>query len=65
MIPLRMEIKARQLSDLSRWSSHEGEEFIYVLRGSIELQRWKDPARQGSTGAGPINAFGRLGDRMA
>jgi len=37
MIPLHMEIKARQLSDLSRWSSHEGEEFIYVLRGSIEL----------------------------
>jgi transcriptional regulator with XRE-family HTH domain len=37
MIPLHMEVKARRLSDLSRWSSHEGEEFIYVLRGRIEL----------------------------
>jgi transcriptional regulator with XRE-family HTH domain len=37
MIPLHMEVKARQLSDLTRWSSHEGEEFIYVLKGRIEL----------------------------
>jgi transcriptional regulator with XRE-family HTH domain len=37
MIPLHMEVKARRLSDLTRWSSHEGEEFIYVLKGRIEL----------------------------
>jgi transcriptional regulator with XRE-family HTH domain len=37
MIPLHMEVKARQLSNLTRWSSHEGEEFIYVLKGRIEL----------------------------
>lgn len=37
MIPLHMEVKARELPDLAEWSSHEGEEFIYVLRGPIEL----------------------------
>jgi transcriptional regulator with XRE-family HTH domain len=37
MIPLHMEVKARKLSDITRWSSHEGEEFIYVLQGNIEL----------------------------
>jgi transcriptional regulator with XRE-family HTH domain len=37
MIPLHMEVKARRLSDIARWSSHEGEEFIYVLQGDIEL----------------------------
>jgi transcriptional regulator with XRE-family HTH domain len=37
MIPLHMEVKARELADITRWSSHEGEEFIYVLQGHIEL----------------------------
>lgn len=37
MIPLHMEVKATELADLPEWSSHEGEEFIYVLSGSIEL----------------------------
>ncbi|HWA42729.1 MAG TPA: XRE family transcriptional regulator [Hypericibacter adhaerens] len=37
MIPLHMEVKARRLGDISRWSTHEGEEFIYVLQGDIEL----------------------------
>jgi len=37
MIPLHMEVKAHRLSELTRWSSHEGEEFIYVLKGRIEL----------------------------
>jgi transcriptional regulator with XRE-family HTH domain len=37
MIPLHMEVKARELADITRWSSHEGEEFIYVLQGRIEL----------------------------
>jgi quercetin dioxygenase-like cupin family protein len=32
-----MEVKARKLADITRWSSHEGEEFIYVLQGNIEL----------------------------
>jgi len=37
MIPLQMEVKARDLADITRWSSHEGEEFVYVLQGRIEL----------------------------
>jgi transcriptional regulator with XRE-family HTH domain len=37
MIPLHMEVKARELAVITRWSSHEGEEFIYVLQGQIEL----------------------------
>ena len=37
MIPLHMEVKATELADPAEWSSHEGEEFIYILSGSIEL----------------------------
>jgi transcriptional regulator with XRE-family HTH domain len=37
MIPLHMEVKARSISDTTEWSTHEGEEFIYILRGPIEL----------------------------
>ena len=37
MTPLIMEVKARRLEDVTSWSSHEGEEFIFVMRGTIEL----------------------------
>jgi hypothetical protein len=37
IIPLHMVIKSRELDDITRWSSHEGEEFVYVLTGTIEL----------------------------
>ena len=37
MIPLIMEIKARNLEQITNWSSHEGEEFIYVVAGRILL----------------------------
>jgi len=37
MIPLHMEVKARTISEATEWSTHEGEEFIYILRGPIEL----------------------------
>lgn len=37
MIPLIMEIKARTLEEITNWSSHEGEEFIYVFSGKILL----------------------------
>ncbi len=37
MIPLIMEIKARRLDEITSWSSHDGEEFIYVVKGRIVL----------------------------
>ena len=37
MTPLIMEIKARSPADVTSWSSHEGEEFIYILKGTIAL----------------------------
>jgi transcriptional regulator with XRE-family HTH domain len=37
MIPLVMEIKAKSLEEITNWSSHEGEEFIYVVKGTILL----------------------------
>jgi transcriptional regulator with XRE-family HTH domain len=37
MIPLHMEVKAEAISEVDEWSSHDGEEFIYVLSGPIEL----------------------------
>lgn len=37
MIPLDMTIKNREPPPASEWSSHVGEEFIYVVAGAIEL----------------------------
>lgn len=37
MIPLEMEIRATAPPGRSGWSSHDGEEFIYVLSGEIEV----------------------------
>ena len=37
MIPLVMEVKNKMVLPPEQWSSHEGEEFIYILDGSIEL----------------------------
>jgi transcriptional regulator with XRE-family HTH domain len=37
MIPLAMEIKAHRLDEIATWSSHDGEEFIYVVKGKIAL----------------------------
>lgn len=38
MVPLEMEIRARELPEASDWSQHDGEEFIYVLEGEIEVR---------------------------
>jgi transcriptional regulator with XRE-family HTH domain len=37
MIPLRMSILARAREDFEDWNRHDGEEFIYVLDGEIEV----------------------------
>lgn len=37
MIPLVMRINSRAVPPRSEWSSHDGEEFIYVTRGTAEL----------------------------
>lgn len=37
MIPLIMKIKARSLDDITNWSSHAGEEFIFVMKGAVRL----------------------------
>lgn len=37
MTPLIMEVKPRSIADVTNWSSHEGEEFIYVIEGRIAL----------------------------
>lgn len=37
MIPLEMDILASDPPESSDWSSHDGEEFIYVLEGEIEV----------------------------
>lgn len=46
MTPLIMEVKARMLDEATNWSSHEGEEFIFVLSGAIELHtEFYEPVR--------------------
>jgi uncharacterized cupin superfamily protein len=37
MIPLEMWVSARSPDDFAQWSQHSGEEFIYVIEGSIEV----------------------------
>jgi transcriptional regulator with XRE-family HTH domain len=38
MVPLEMEVRARGLPESSDWSQHDGEEFIFVLEGEIEVR---------------------------
>ena len=46
MTPLIMEVKARTADDVVNWSSHDGEEFILVLSGTIDLHtEFYDPVR--------------------
>lgn len=46
MTPLIMEVKARTANDVVNWSSHDGEEFILVLSGTIDLHtEFYDPVR--------------------
>lgn len=37
MVPLEMVIRARSIEEFDHWSQHSGEEFVYVLAGSIEV----------------------------
>lgn len=37
MMPFRTRILARQIAPDEGWSQHEGEEFVYVLNGEVEL----------------------------
>jgi transcriptional regulator with XRE-family HTH domain len=37
MVPLIMTIKTRSILPIDQWASHEGEEYIHILDGSIEL----------------------------
>jgi len=46
MTPLIMEVKAVRLEDVTNWSSHDGEEFIFVMSGTIELHtEFYDPVQ--------------------
>lgn len=38
MVPLEMEIHARELPKPGDWSQHDGEEFLFVLEGEIEVR---------------------------
>lgn len=37
MVPLELRIMARSVEDFDHWSRHNGEEFVYVLSGAIEI----------------------------
>ena len=46
MTPLIMEVKARRIEEVTNWSSHDGEEFIFVMSGTIDLHtEFYDPVR--------------------
>lgn len=37
MMPLEIRVRARSVDEFDHWSQHRGEEFVYVLSGSIEI----------------------------
>lgn len=37
MVPLEMVVRARTVDEFDHWSRHNGEEFVYVLSGAIEV----------------------------
>lgn len=37
MVPIVTEVRSRTLEEFGEWDRHEGEEFIYVLEGTIEV----------------------------
>lgn len=71
MIPLIMQIKAREVPPRAEWSSHDGEEFIYVTRGVTLLHTaWYAPLRLETGDSAYIDstmphAFISLGDEDA
>jgi transcriptional regulator with XRE-family HTH domain len=36
-VPIYGEVRARSLAEFGDWSSHEGQEFVYVLEGIVEI----------------------------
>ncbi|MBN3758358.1 helix-turn-helix domain-containing protein [Paraburkholderia sp. Tr-20389] len=38
MVPMRAHVRARKLSDFSDYIRHSGEEFVFLLNGSLELR---------------------------
>jgi transcriptional regulator with XRE-family HTH domain len=37
MVPLVLKVRARTVEEFDHWSQHNGEEFVYVLSGSVEI----------------------------
>lgn len=37
MVPLEITVRARKVDEFDHWSQHRGEEFVYVLAGTIEI----------------------------
>lgn len=37
MVPLELRVRARSVDEFDHWSRHNGEEFVYVLSGAIEV----------------------------
>lgn len=37
MVPLELQVRARKVSEFDHWSQHRGEEFVYVLSGTLEI----------------------------
>jgi transcriptional regulator with XRE-family HTH domain len=37
MMPLEIRVRARSVDEFDHWSQHRGEEYVYVLSGSIEV----------------------------
>lgn len=63
MVPFKTRILARSFDDFEDWSRHVGEEFVYVLRGSVRLfTEFYEPADLGPGDCWYIDS--RMGHRV-
>lgn len=63
MVPLHTFVLARAFEDFDDWSRHAGEEFVYVLRGSVRLfTEFYEPADLGPGDSWYIDS--RMGHRV-
>ena len=37
MVPLVLKVRARTVAEFDHWSQHNGEEFVYVLSGAVDM----------------------------
>jgi DNA-binding XRE family transcriptional regulator/mannose-6-phosphate isomerase-like protein (cupin superfamily) len=63
MTPFRSVVTARDFGEFEDWSRHEGEEFVYILKGEVEMStEFYEPVRLGEGDCAYLDS--RMGHRV-